>query len=230
MGAFFEVIDTAEFTAAEAGFQMSGHHAVEDIAFTDKVRDKSVCRFIVNVLRCTDLLCAAFAHDDDLVGHGQRFFLVMGDIDKGDAQLVMHVFELKLHLLAHLQVQSPQRLIQKEDFGLIDQGTGYGDPLLLSAGKCLDPPALEALQIHQFQNAADLAGDLICGGFFLTQSKGNIVIDVHVRKKRIALKDRVDRPLIRRQPYNGFPVQENVSLGWDIKSCDHPQRRGLSAA
>ena len=44
-------------------------------------------------------------YNDDLIGHRERFFLVVRDIDEGDAQLVVHVFKLELHLLAHLEIQ-----------------------------------------------------------------------------------------------------------------------------
>ena len=47
------------------------------------------------------MLNFSLRHDNDLVGHGQRFLLVMSHINKGDAELFMHTFQLKLHLLAH---------------------------------------------------------------------------------------------------------------------------------
>ena len=57
-----------------------------DIAVADKVSDKSILRFIVNILRRSDLLDIALIHNNDRVGHGQCLFLVMCDINKGNAQ------------------------------------------------------------------------------------------------------------------------------------------------
>ena len=58
----------------------------------------------------------------------------MGDIDKGDAESLMHFLKFQLHLFAHLEVQSTERLVQKKDFRLIYDSAGNGDSLLLSAG------------------------------------------------------------------------------------------------
>ena len=52
--------------------------------------------------RRTDLLNFTRIHDDDLVGHRQRLFLIVRDEDERDADLLLDVFELLLHLLAEL--------------------------------------------------------------------------------------------------------------------------------
>ena len=43
------------------------HGTVEDIAFSDKVRNKSIDRFIININRRTDLLNLSFTHHDNRV-------------------------------------------------------------------------------------------------------------------------------------------------------------------
>ena len=57
-------------------------------------------------------------------------FLIVGDIDEGDAQLVFHADQFVLHFLAQFQVQRAKRLVQKQDAWFIDNGAGDGDPLL----------------------------------------------------------------------------------------------------
>ena len=73
-----------------------------DVALADEVCHKGVFRLVVDLLRGADLLDIALVHDDDGVGHGQRFFLVVRDVDKGDAQLVFQADQLILHVLAEL--------------------------------------------------------------------------------------------------------------------------------
>ena len=46
-----------------------------------------VGRALVNVLGRADLLDHAAVHDGDAVGNGQRLFLIVGDVDGGDAHL-----------------------------------------------------------------------------------------------------------------------------------------------
>ena len=59
----------------------------------------------------------------------------MGDEDEGDAELALQGFQLKLHLLAQLEVQRPQRFVQQQDARLVDEGPGDGDALALAAGE-----------------------------------------------------------------------------------------------
>ena len=67
-----------------------------------KSATKSVFRLVVNAFGGADLLDIALVHDHDGVGHGQRFLLVVGDIDEGDTQLVFQTDELVLHILPEL--------------------------------------------------------------------------------------------------------------------------------
>ncbi len=209
---------------------MSGHHAVEYIALSDEVRDKGIHRLIVNVLGSADLLGPSLTHDDDLVGHGQGLLLVVGDIDEGDPQLVVHILELKLHLLAHLQVKSAQGFIKKEDLRLVHQSPGDRDPLLLPARKGLNAAPLESLQIHQLQDVLYLAVDHVPRHLFLPEPEGNIVINAHMRKQGIALEHRIDRPFIRRKIHDRFSVQQDIAMRRHIKSRDHAQRCRLAAS
>ena len=124
--------------AGEAGAENTDqlildHGRGNDIAVSDKVRHEGILRLVVDEFRGADLLDVTLIHDDDGVGHGQRFLLIVGDIDKGDAQLVFHANQFVLHFLAQFQVKRTQRLVQKQDSWFIDNGAGDGDPLLLAA-------------------------------------------------------------------------------------------------
>ena len=74
----------------EADDGLFHHGAVIDVGFADEVRDEGVDGFVINVLGGADLLDEAALHDDDAVGHGQGFFLVVGDVEEGDAKALMH--------------------------------------------------------------------------------------------------------------------------------------------
>ena len=56
--------------------------------------DEGVDRLVVYLFRGADLLDDAVLHDDDAVGHGEGLFLVVGDVEEGDAQALMHLLEL----------------------------------------------------------------------------------------------------------------------------------------
>ena len=61
------------------------HKARYNVALTDKVGNESIFRLIVDLLRGTHLLDIALVHNYDGIRHGKCFFLVMGNIDKGNA-------------------------------------------------------------------------------------------------------------------------------------------------
>ena len=59
----------------------------------------------------------------------------MGDEDERDADVALDRLELDLHLLAQLEVEGAERLVEQQHLGLVDEGPGQGDPLPLAAGE-----------------------------------------------------------------------------------------------
>ena len=53
-----------------------------------------------NVFRSTDLLDISLIHDNNGIGHGQGFFLIVGDIYKSNSKFFFQTDELILHVLA----------------------------------------------------------------------------------------------------------------------------------
>ncbi|MCY1305228.1 hypothetical protein D9M70_550220 [compost metagenome] len=61
---------------------------------TDEVADERVARALEEFGRGTDLNDLAVIHDDDLVGESERLGLVVGDIDHGEAELLVQPLDL----------------------------------------------------------------------------------------------------------------------------------------
>ena len=112
----------------------------------------------------------------------------MGHVDKGDAQLIFQPYELILHVLAQLQIQGAQGLVQEEHAGLVHNGPGDGDPLLLSAGEGGHVPVFIAGEIDQLQGIFDLVVNVGLGLVLDFQAKGNIFRNIHVGKEGVLLK------------------------------------------
>ena len=110
------------------------HDAVQDVAFADEVRHKGVLGLIVYIFGFADLLDTALVHHHNGIGHGQRFLLIVGHINKGNAHCLLDPFQFVLHILAQTQIQCTQRLVQKQYLGAVHQRAGNGNPLLLTAG------------------------------------------------------------------------------------------------
>ena len=187
-------------------------------------------RLVVDFFRCAELLKAPAAHDRDAVGHVDGLFLIVGDVDEGDAQLLLQALELKLHLAAELQIQRAQRFIQQQQLRFGRERAGDGDALALAAGKLAGHAFGKIRHLHQLEH---LAHALFDGGFIHpahTQAVGHVLFDIHMRKERVALKDRVDGAALRRQRGDVPAVQQHRALVRRFQAGDNAQGRRLAAA
>ena len=96
------VIHAVKASAAEHNLVIIHHHTFNDIGFADEVRNKFIDRLVINISRAANLLNFALSHDNDFIGHGQRFLLIMRHINKGNADLLLNFFQLLLHFLSEL--------------------------------------------------------------------------------------------------------------------------------
>ena len=78
----------------------------------------------------------------------------MGDVDGGDAHLLLDAADLRAHGHAELGVQVGQRLVKKQDAWLHHQRPGQRHALLLAAGELIGHAAFHARQLHQLQDIA----------------------------------------------------------------------------
>ena len=72
---------------------------------SDEFGDEGIGRLIIELERRSDLLDPAGAQDDDAVGHGQRFDLIMGHIDRGRMKPVVERLDLAPHRDPELGVE-----------------------------------------------------------------------------------------------------------------------------
>ena len=101
----------------------------------DKACNESVGRVMVNNVRRACLLQNAVAHNDDAVGNGHRFNLVMRYVNHGRFVNFVNADKLRPRLLAQLRVKVGERLVQQKVRRLFYQRPAQGNTLLLSAGK-----------------------------------------------------------------------------------------------
>ena len=107
--------------------------AAQHIGLSDEVGDEAVARVLVDLARIAELQNLSRVHDRDPVGHGQRFVLIVGHVDEGDADFTVETLELELHRFAQLQIERPQRLVQQQHLRPVYERARERDALLLSA-------------------------------------------------------------------------------------------------
>jgi hypothetical protein len=169
-------------------------------------------------------------HDRDRVGHRHRLLLVVRDVDERDPDVVLQPLEEQLHLLAELEVERAQRLVEEEHARLAHQRSRESDPLLLAAGDLPRLALAEAAQSDEVEHLLHPRSDHLPRLALAAQAEGDVLEQGQVGEERVALEDRVHVPFVRRQARDG-PVAEVDRPGTRLlEAADHPQRRRLPAA
>ena len=134
----------------------------------------------------------------------------MGYIDKGNLQRLLDAFELILHIFPEPHIKGAKGLVQKQNLGLIDQCTGDGHTLLLTAGQAGHLAIVEALETDDFQHLRHPSVNFVLTELGDTQTKGNVVVDIEMREQCVFLEYGVDFAAIRRNVVDPLPIEKYV--------------------
>ena len=107
---------------------------------------------LVDLRRRADLLDPPLVEDGEPVAHRQRLLLVVRDVDERDAEVALQRLEEDLHLLAQLQVERAERLVEEEDRRAVDDRARERDALALAARELHRLPVAEARQTHALEH------------------------------------------------------------------------------
>ena len=112
----------------------------------------------IDLMRRAVLLQPSAVHDGDLVGQRERFGLIVGDIDEGDAGAALEdCLSSRAHALAQLGVEVGERLVEQENFRLDHEAARKRDALLLAAGELVGIALLEPGEVDQRERLRDFA-------------------------------------------------------------------------
>ena len=195
-----------------------------------KLGDEPRRRPFVEDLGIAELLVVALVHHGDPIGHRHRLLLVVGHVDERDPDLLLDPLELDLHLLAELEVEGAERLVEEEDRRPVDQGPGEGDPLRLAAGDLGRLARLKAGQLDELEHLGHAALDLGALDALPAQPERDVLEDRQVREQGVVLEDRVHVPLERRKPRHVLALELDQAAGRLLEPADHPERGRLAAA
>ena len=143
----------------------------------------------------------------------------MGNVHEGNADFLVDVFQHLLHMMAQLQVQRTQRLIQKQRARLKHQGTRQSNALLHAAGKLARLVVFMAAQLHQVNHARHALRNVVFGNAAAFQTVSDVFLDAHMGKQRIILEHGMHIALV------GGHVGDNLSIKPDNARCGKFQTR-----
>ena len=98
-----------------------------------KPGDELARRALVDLDRRPQLFDPPAVEHGEAVAHRQRLLLIVRHEHERDSDFPLDPLELELHLLAELQVERPEWLVQQEHLGLVDDRPGERDALPLPA-------------------------------------------------------------------------------------------------
>ncbi len=222
-------VHAIELMPAERDELVVHHDTVQDVALADEVRHERVDRFVVYIYRRACLLYFAFAHHDNGIAQREGFFLVVGDVYEGDAQLLVHLFQLHLHVLAHLEVQCGKRLIEEQHLRFVDDGAGYGDTLLLSAGERVHVAVFIVGHAHHAECLLHLLLDSGGGHLLQLKPESDVVEYVEVGEQGVFLEYGVHRTAMRRCLCDVLPGNGYHSFRGGLETRNQTQQCRLSA-
>src|SRR5215831_2355811 len=184
---------------------------------------------LVDVARGAHLLEPAAAHHCDAVRHGQRFALIVGDVDRGDPDFALQLLELELHAVTELLVEGAQRLVEEEHGGARDEGAGQGHPLLLAAGELAGIAGAVGGKLHEGEGLADPPLDLGARRASHAKSKSHVLEDGAVGEESVVLEDHAHVAAVGRHLVHALALDENIARGRLHEARHRAEACGLPA-
>src|SRR5215210_517043 len=193
----------------------------ESVYGTDKAHDELAGRVFVEVLGAADLLYCAVVHEDDVIRDLHSLFLVVGDQDRRDVDIIVQPAKPGSELLAHAGVEGADRLVEEEDLRLDGEGSGQGHPLALASRELRGITVGEAFELNQFEQSVNLPVYCLFRPLANSQAEGDVLEDGHVLEGSVVLKDEADPALLRRRVGLVFVCDKDLSAIRSFESGDH---------
>ena len=206
------------------------HRSRQQVAVADEVGDEPRRGQAVDPRGLVELLDAAAVHHRDPVRERERLGLVVRHVDERDADLLLQVDELDLHLLAQLRVEGGERLVEQQERRVGHERARDRDALPLAARQLVRHALAEAGEPHVLERLGDLRRHVRGRHLRHLQRERDVAFDGHVREQRVALEHRAHRTALRRAADEVLAVEHDAAGVGQVEARDHPQERRLAAA
>ncbi len=205
--------------------------ALDQVGGAEEGRDKAVGGLVVELDRRADLLDAALVEHRDAVGDRVRLFLVVGDVDRGEA-------ELALQLRAAPRASRPAAwrrgwTAARRAAAPRARSPGCARARRAAAGRRTAAPAGgRRTPSSPTSSSASLtrARDLGARHAAALEPEGDVLGDRHVRPQRVALEHHADVAAPRRQRRHVAVADQDAARARRAEAGDQPQQRGLAAS
>ena len=163
------------------------------------------------------------------MGEGHRLHLVVGHVDRGHPQLVLHVLELRAHVAAKLRVEVGERLVHQERGGPAHDRPREGDPLPLPAGELTRVALQQILHVDLGRRLAHRRRPLVRPESPHLERKADVLRHRLVRVERVGLKHHRDVPVLGKLVGDVRVAEEHLPRIGGLEPRDDPERGRLAA-
>jgi len=195
-----------------------------------EIRDEQVRRRVVDLARATHLLHLAVFQHGDAGRQGHGLDLVMGDIDRRRAGLLVQALDLDPHVDPELGVEVRERLIEEKYARLAHQSAAHGDALALAAGELTGAPIEQMLDLQGLGDSRHRLVALRSGDLAHLHAESDVFRHRHVGIERVGLENHGDVALRRVQPVDHLPIDADLAGGHRFQSGDGVEQGRLAAA
>ena len=168
----------------------------------------------------------------DAVGERQRLLLVVGHVDRRDAELALQLADLRAHLHAELGVEVGQRLVEQQDVGVRARARAPARPAAAGRRRAGPEAALEPGEVRpcaaRRSSRARRSRPRRAGA--ACSPKATFCAHGHVRPERVVLEHHADVALVRRQRVDAAVAEADLARVRRVEAGDQPQQRRLAAA
>jgi hypothetical protein len=152
------------------------------------------------------------------------------DVDERDREILLQALQEELHLLAQLQVERAERLVEEQHLGPVDERAGERHPLALAAGELPGLALADVGKPHPAEYLVHACLPLLARHAADPQAVADVLGDRHVREESVVLEDRVDVARVGRRVRDISAAQLDVALIRALEARDQTQRRRLARA
>jgi hypothetical protein len=138
--------------------------------------------------------------------------------------------QLELHLLAQLQVERAEGLVEQKHLRTGRQCSSEANATRLATGQLAWSSGLETLELYQSEQLVDSVGRLGSIPSLSLEAVGDVLEHGHMRKQGTVLEDEVGWSSIRLRIRDIYPVDPHDAAVRPLEPDDDAQQGGLPAA
>jgi hypothetical protein len=205
--------------------------ALEKVGRAKEPRNEWCLGALVDVHRRPHLKYAAGRHHCDLIGHSERFFLIVCHEDRSHSGLPLECAQFTAELISQVAIEVGERLVQQQHVRFDDECAGQGDALLLPAGeRARLSPSLLPAQPDTVQDCLDALFAFGPGNPAGFETERDVLPRGQVREECIVLEYHSRISCLRRQCRHITVAQEYSPCTRCHVTANKFQNRGFSTA